>query len=158
MRGEATAWIPVLEANQGTLSLLALIATLVLAYMEFRRANKAEAARILEPAHVALEILDNAIRFTETGKASESAAREAIKRGKEAQGPMAQISGAAIPSASLLIAMNLAVEAIDGLSQDMVAEDTERRQKACESRLQRLTEARKSINSIAKKYGGGTNP
>ncbi len=90
MRGEATAWIPVLEANQGTLSLLALIATLVLAYMEFRRA-----------------------------KASESAAREAIKRGKEAQWPMAQISGAAIPSASLLIAMNLAVEAIDGLSQDI---------------------------------------
>jgi hypothetical protein len=84
-------FIPLLEANQGTLSMGALVATLALAYMEFRRANKAERARLEEPADAAVDVLTEVLRLVREGLQSEALAHQAVKYAREATDPMNQI-------------------------------------------------------------------
>ena len=59
------AWFPSIEANQGLWSLLALALALFFAWLEFRRANRAEAEPGRRFKQVVLGLLDEAINATD---------------------------------------------------------------------------------------------
>lgn len=136
-----------LEANQGTLSLTALIATLTLAFMEFRRANKAERARIDEPADAALQLVCETLRLVQEGAKSELLAQEAVRYARTAVEPMKQIARSPTPSARLILALHKAAQAIEYVvpmeMSDLHHDET--RKSACKRRTQTLEEAQAAL-------------
>lgn len=152
---------PWIEANAGlasiTLSTVAILAAFYLAYVEYRRATRAEDARLREPAQAALYIVDLVLGHLRGALAAdeeipaEAELAQAQLMARRFDPALKQIAATAGPSAELIFALhNIAASFAHVWQIEVPDYDKDKRTFFCRERIHALEVSRRTIEKFAK--------